>query len=55
MSTCKHTLLTLLKARLKTFSVVLTQVYHAVMLPNVGMAGPPNVVDQYTLANRTAI
>ena len=57
MSACKHTLLTVLKARLKTFSIVLTQVYHAVALPNLGVAGPPKhlPIDIRTLAYRTAI
>ena len=39
-------MLTVLKARLKTFSVVFTRVYHAVAWPNLGVAGPfrpPNV------------
>ena len=55
MSTCKHTLLTVLKARLKTFSIVLIQVYHVVGLPNLGVTGPQTFDNQYTLANRTAI
>ena len=57
-STCKHRLLTVIKARLKTFSIVLTQVYHAVAWPNLGVAKPrPSQTfgDQYTLIEQSTI
>ena len=56
MSACKHRLLTVLRARLKTFSIVLTRVYHTVAWPNLGVAGPkPSQTfgDQYTLIEQS--
>ena len=48
----------MLKATLKTFRIVLTGVYYAVVWPNSGVAGPrvsQTFADQYTLIEQSNI